>query len=95
LAPKREEKKREMLRMLKLIPELAQCPPFETAATVFAGQRAARDLQPEDQRAVYDAFREWSRPRNCEPGEIIEGDSDWEDMTSLIDRETKRRHLFE
>jgi pre-mRNA-processing factor 40 len=86
-----EGKRRALLRLMKGRAELAECPPFEVAVRAFGATRAAQEVGGEgEQRAVYERFCEWSRRRAaCEPGEIIEGDSDWEDINPAIDGENE------
>ena len=34
----------------------------------------------DERREIFEEFVRWGENRNCEPGEILPGDSDWEDI---------------
>jgi hypothetical protein len=92
VAKESNERNRAFLRILKLDPSLVACPSFEAAQTRFHGQKAAREVGGEaEQRAVYAQFVKWSQGRNCEPGQILEGDSDWEDIEPLLESRQTRQ----
>jgi hypothetical protein len=84
-----DQKHKELLELMKRLPDLADCPPFEVAVRTFEGMPAAREMDEREQQIVYGRFCEWMKGRSCEPGEIIRGDSDWEDIAPAIEDDAK------
>lgn len=79
-------KQDSLLNLMKNTPSLSSCPTYEGVKTIIGKTPEFNQIDNEDKRKeIYNIFVEWSKRRNCEPGEIIKGDPDWIDIKPLID----------
>ncbi|KAH0795027.1 WW domain containing protein [Histomonas meleagridis] len=83
-----------MMKLLKLTPALVKCTSFEAARDIVGKYHDFKEAGDEEtQRQIFAEFVEWGKGRNCEPGEIIEGDDDWEDIGPMIENEIRKKQF--
>lgn len=93
---KKEEKTKHnnLIRLLRLTPSLVNCTSFEAAKTIISRAHEFKEVGDEEQqKQIFNEFVEWSKDRNCEPGEIIKGDDDWEDIGPMVENEIRKRQF--
>ncbi|OHT03129.1 WW domain containing protein [Tritrichomonas foetus] len=87
-------KKDAFLHILKLNAQLVNCTSYDEARRLLAHSREFLNIDDEEERkAIFEEFVEWGKDRTCEPGEIIKGDDDWEDIGPMIENEIRKRQF--
>lgn len=94
LTAEAQAKENALMRALKLNASLVTCTSFEEAKRILSNTRELNDIETEEeQRKIFNDFVEWGKNRNCEPGEILPGDDDWDDIGPMVENEIRKRQL--
>ena len=57
---------------------------YEAAKEILKDKSDFVSVESDDERReIFEEFVRWGENRNCEPGEILPGDSDWEDINLI------------
>ena len=79
------EKKKKLLKLLKNLPLLYNCNNYEIAKSLLNKNNEFLNIELEEEKIlIFKNFCEWNSNRNCEIGEILPDDSDWEDISQYL-----------
>jgi len=82
---RKEERRKNLMRLMKHTPKLVGCSSFQMAKNFIGNSVEYRQINDESEQIdIFNEFVRWGDQRQCEPGEIIEGDSDWEDIIPFL-----------
>ena len=85
LAQKYSSSAKKIMKLYKLVPQLVKCSNYRAAKELLRNNQVFHEIESDElKEQIFKDFVKWSENRECEPGEILPEDSDWEDISQYL-----------
>ena len=85
LTQKYSKSAKNIMKLYKLVPQLVKCSNYYAAKELLRNNPVFCEIDSDElKEQIFQDFVKWGENRDCEPGEILPEDSDWEDISEYF-----------